>query len=465
MPPKKRWQPKRKSNPRYRADWFEGQKNTWRQVVKGIKEVLRYDPEKHFGANVHFRRYDPDKKVYVSDKHYWRYSEKEFGWGLNSQQIKILTTVVRSLYKDCTAPTRRVFKGFDRLWQFYHIILMLPAGHGEHRFSYRTDLAKRYKDIIAKMIQGLFPGYQLGFYLRDAKQTTDTRNPELHFHVLLSAMKIRKTDADSLEWFKSLDDRDKPYYALYFFQNPIVRSTEKMRELIEPVWREEIEAATRRKIRDDQEALVSVTKSERQKIDDSHAATKYINNQAQHTFRNIMAVTSQGYGKVRVVRKPQKGKQGTARVYSEREFVINFLIEPLQRLDIGYRARGNLATRAKFSPIIDAASKLAIPTVYQNEATKFISERPVREIRELSREFRKCVRAEDEKGIQRIISQLSTEQREGDWARIIAGRRPRRKRTEEELRGEEAFKLRMKRKAENKKNRKDDDDSDLMQLC
>ena len=363
---------------------------TWPDVARVIKKLLQCE----------------------GDTRFWRYDENVFHWRLDGQQIGKLTQVVRALKFNCTASYRQPIKGFTRLGQFYHIVLCFPLEHGEHDFPYHTSTIQRYKAIVSDLVERLCPGYKLGYYFRFCRQATDDGAPEMHVHLVISAIRYREEDREHVDVFNSLPEKEKPFHTLWFLTDPIHLSEYELGELIEKRWRAAIEMETGREIFDTNQ-LVTVTGHEGQTLDDRFQIAFYIINQALHTFRDVESLAIAKDDKVVVKYK------GTVKVMAmqQRDFVIRYFIEPLMISSVGFRGRGTLNGRSPFAKVTDAATRLAIAGDAEGDSKQFLLDLPVVELEKRALVFRATYDNGDVKQIYRLMKQYAYRDSEREWRR------------------------------------------------
>lgn len=413
----------------------------WLGIAKSIKNLLQFK-----------KKYPP-----------WRYDENVFGWGLNQSQIGKLNEFARALEFNCTSRYRQVIKGFTRFGPFYHICLQFPCNHGEYDFSYHRLLVLKYKRIVSRLIENLFPDYKIGYYIKASRQQTDTRMPETHFHIVLSSIRYRKEDISALDRWKGLPEKAKPYHALWFLTDPIMLSLSELTDLIEEKWSTAIEQDTCIKISKQQKSLVCVTGYEAQTIADRFWVAHYIGNQALYTFSKYKSLTIARDGKVAL-----KGKATGSKpmVMPQRDFVIQYLINPISHISVQFRGRGFLNGRSTFAAVTDAVARLYLKCEHsKDKPSRYLLDLPLSKIKERALAFRTTFDTGDDISLRKLMSQYSLGDPVKEWEKVQSER----KRKRDEYRAKQwkkSTKMKILKNGLDKRNikkRNSSDDESLMQ--
>lgn len=367
--------------------------------MNGFYEMKGYNGSKTWKKNAQSLR---DFFEFNRKKKYWRYDEKKFNWDLDSKEIKLLERSVNALSRDCTGPIRKLIAGLSRLGPFYHISLWFPIEHGDHRFLYRRSYVRKYKNLLVEMLEGLFPGYKIGYYFRVVYQACFGNYPEMHVHIVLSRILYRISDKEELKTFTGA----RPHQCIHYHTDLIMLSAEQMEEFMELPWRTVIEKGTGLEVTSET-PLSYVTENDGQTILDRHDALRYVANQHLHTFRRVESFEFANDGKVCIqFAAHDNGVIPERLVLSQREFVLKYMINPMRTFGIQFRGRGFLCSRAAFAKVGDAAARLVLDEPCEDgESKQFFYDLPVADIHKRAAKTRRYLETGSARRLRRIDAQ------------------------------------------------------------
>lgn len=369
----------------------------WGFIMSDFYEMEGYEGSKTWPENAQFLK----GFFKFNQKKKWRYSEKKFNWDLEPNEIVLLERSVNALSNDCTGPVRKPIAGLPRLGPFYHICCWFPVEHGDHRFLYDEDSVHKYKELIVKMMDGLFPGYKIGYYFRIAYQACFGNYPEMHVHIVLSRIRYRMDDKEELRTFTST----RAHQSIRYHIAPIMFSTGRMKELLEPIWRTVVEEGTGRRVTSET-PLVQVTGKDGQTIFDRYKVLRYVANQHLHTFENVELLSATNGGKVSIQFMSRNGSAPKKLILPQREFVLTYIINPMRTFGIQFRGRGFLCSKAAFAKVGDAAARLVLDEPYEaGEPRQFFYDLPVKDMRKRAAKVRQYLETGNAKALRRIDSQ------------------------------------------------------------
>lgn len=211
---------------------------------------------------------------------------------LRSDERSALASIRNYLEHGNAGRSRPGFKNKARLGSFVFISLDFPSFDKNTIPKFHNKTLKKYKYVLVKSIKNMFGEdgrYVIGFQLQVHAQSKDDRNPEFHFHLILSRVRFKTSDQYAVPVFNALSDLDKKQYSLFFLTDPLMDDADTIASSIEPMWREIIKNISRISVPENSLPLVTVSTKEQQDFADRKRVAKYVANNAKHTFRKLRA--------------------------------------------------------------------------------------------------------------------------------------------------------------------------------
>lgn len=285
---------------------------------------------------------------------------------LSEEEGKIFFNVIDHLRMGVTGARGRPIKNFNRFGQFYKIRMHLPSDLRSKYFP-RPDKLDEWKKSAVSIYENLFPGYNVGVYLKIHYNVHDDRKHPIHFHITLSKTIFDWKDKSRLQEFKNLPDDSKKRCAVFFLNNKVPYEDSEFEGLLEEAWRRALKDELGIPVADEESQLVFLTTKEQQDEDDRKASAFYDSSNSRRTFKKKRLFTSddgdggENHGAI-VIAYLENGE--LTQKFQELEileFVKRYLIDPNRNLGVRCYPKGFFHSRSRYQDVIDSALKYQVP--------------------------------------------------------------------------------------------------------
>ena len=327
---------------------------------------------------------------------------------LNGDEKDRLQVIYDKLKYGYSGKAKMPIKNWRRFGPFYHIILQLPKDHGKCSFQFRKNTISEYKKAIKPMMENLFGGpkvNRLGIYFRVHPQCRDDREPEFHFHVVLSKVKYDMEDAPFMDIFTNVPREDKPIYAMYLLSNSLMLNKKDLREWVELKWREVINEITEMKVDRNHPNLVYVTSRDRQTEKDRKDIAEYVIRPELHIFKDVNVFDDKSSGRVVIEYEGDDfGSIPFRMSFAPAIFARRYLLLPNKALKgMRWCAMGFFHHKSIFMPAIDSILKLSVPDSTSPKGKCGFLDLHISDIQERALEFRQCFDSGDKAGLHKLV--------------------------------------------------------------